>query len=187
MKTHTFPIDSSDGLCINSSIMHRLLLISLLCLITATVPAQKVLNSAPVVWQRYKVSNANISLLFPKLPIKLVGYSRCLDFKTVNYHAYAEGVAYELSVTSEETSRPYVPAGCPKLSKFGRETLASRLGEIRGREDQPLTEQAKENSLQGYKFTSKTSTRWILSDLSSNKRWIELAVTHYPDEEPNAA
>jgi len=140
-------------------------------------------NSAPVVWERYKISDKNLSVLFPKMPIKLVTWgSTCGETQTSAYYAYAEEAAYELRITSKEKPKVVLP-NCPKNPVFGMETLEARLNEIRTKAN--VTETMSSTHPQWYKLTAKNHTRWILSDITENDRWIELAVTHYPDDSPD--
>lgn len=80
-----------------------LLLLTVVLLACTVVPAQEIDNSAPVVWQRYKVSSRKVSFLLPKLPTVHETPSICGEVKSVTYIAYAKGVIYEVTIGGPRT------------------------------------------------------------------------------------
>lgn len=135
--------------------------------------AQTETSTAPISWERYRISDANISFLLPKMPTGIESQNICSDTETTSYYAYADQVVYEFIITAK--SKMKIPASCGVKKSFGDSTFAERLLAIRS--DQNTNEETSsfQHGRQAYKFENKFATRWIISDLKNN-RWIELAI-----------
>src|SRR5438552_13228188 len=91
--------------------MNRILAtLAALLLITAGAFAQTG-STAPVVWERYKVSDRKISFLLPKMPTVHQVPSICGELKSVTYLAYARNVVYEVTIAGPRRSATQVNCG----------------------------------------------------------------------------
>lgn len=153
--------------------MNRIIkLLFLVCISVFVCSAQSNSYSLPIKWETYKVSEKNVSVLMPKLPI-LIGDSskNCKGEATSQYIAYADDTIYVLRVTSKTEPYKY----CTEKRKFSEKNFQERLTEIR------LTNGFEKDSPQETKnanFYKFTGNEWIniVQDDFQNKRWFELIV-----------
>ncbi len=162
-----------------TSFMNRHIVCAILFLTLAfSTEAQTENSIAPVNWERYKISNRNISIMLPKLPTVTEGSDACNEVEKFSYYAYAENAVYEFTVTAKSKER--FPVYCQAKRKFGDVNLVERLAELRS--DKMGTEEpsATKGERQIYKFINKDSTRWLFPDMAKS-RWVELAITSRAD------
>jgi len=134
-------------------------------------------NSAPIVWERYKVSNRKISFLMPKLPTVHEVPSICGEVKTVTYLAYADGAIYEVTIAGPKRSTTQVNCGGTVVSHMPRK-LDARLAELRN-EDKYEESSVRINGSDVLRFKAKRVSRWIYPDVATPARWVEVTVSHY--------
>lgn len=152
------------------------LLLSVFCIGAA---AQADTSSAPVVWERYRLSDRQLSIMLPKLPTVIDGRNLCNELEKDSYFAFADQVVYEFTVASK--SREKIPSYCPVKKKFDGNTLTERLTELRtdkikSREMSLIQDDGR----QVYRFAYEFGTRLVILDLKKH-RWIELAITRRED------
>ena len=136
--------------------------------------AQTETSTAPISWERYKISDMQISFVLPKMPI-LIGFQDvCSEIDKRSYYAYADHAVYEFVVTAK--SKTKIPAYCDVKKKFSDSIFTERLSVVRADQNTNVETSLFENGRQVYKFENKFATRWIISDVKNN-RWVELA-TH---------
>lgn len=82
-----------------------------------------------VKWERYRVSNREVSILFPKHPILISTSDICLEQAIDTYAAYAEEVVYTLRVTSKKKEGGR--AWCSNKKSFDEKSFEYRLAELR--------------------------------------------------------
>lgn len=163
--------------------MRNVILLTIFLLFPMTSFHGQTENSAPVIWERYRFGDEKLSVLLPKMPVRLPTFARCGELQTVTYFAYAEGAVYELKISSKP-SKYAIPKECPKNPYFGPETLENRLSAFRS-EAEIINETVSDKVPQWRKLTGKNYTRWFVSDIEKNNRWIEMAVIHYADQKPD--
>src|SRR5215204_622697 len=151
--------------------MARMILIFVLFLLTNSFTfAQTEKYSAPVNWERYKVGENSVSVLFPKMPVRFSRNSTCEEKDTNYYSAYAEVAVFQMVVYSK--SKEKIPEFCTEKVRFGEQTLTKIIQEKRQR----LTNYEETNFVQNervvIKYARKTSSVWIFNDLK-NKKIIE--------------
>ena len=144
----------------------------------AIVSFAQIDSTAPVVWERYKVSSRKVSFLLPKLPTVHETPSICGEVKSLTYIAYAKGVIYEVTIAGPRRSATQVNCGGNIISYTPRK-LDARLHEFR-EEDKYKEEQVQIGTTSAIRFKSKRLTRWFFPDASTPAKWIEIAVSQYP-------
>jgi hypothetical protein len=155
-----------------------LLTLTVLLLACTLVPAQQIGNTAPVAWERYKVSYRKISFLLPKLPTVHETPSICGEVKSVTYIAYAKGAIYEVTVAGPRRSATQVNCG-GNIVSYSPRKLDARLDEVR-KEDKYKEELVQVGAVNAVRFKSKRLTRWFFPDASTPAKWIEIAISQYP-------
>jgi hypothetical protein len=140
-------------------------------------------STAPVVWQRYKVSERNVSFLLPKMPLVHTVPHMCGEMRSLTYLAYAEGAIYEVVIAGPRRSATQVNCG-GKIVSYTPRKLEERLAELRN--DNRLKEKTVEiNGSSVIEFRSDRSMRWIFANPNTRAKWIELAVAHYQSKVPD--
>ena len=138
-----------------------------------SITAQTETSTAPVNWERYKISNRNISIMIPKMPTVIDGRNLCSELEKVSYYAYADQSVYELIVA--EKSKIKIPKYCSVKKNFGDTTFGERLAEIRSDPNTNQETSLFQDGRQIYKFVNKFAAQWVIPDLK-NGRWVELAI-----------
>src|SRR5262245_7002054 len=90
-----------------------------------SLPAQdKPVSEAPIVWERYRATGRNESILLPKLPIAMESFVSCSDAYTMRYYAYADDAVYEftLNYKGKLVTNKY----CTETRHFGQAALDRR-------------------------------------------------------------
>lgn len=144
--------------------------------------AQTLNTTAPVKWQNYKVSEREVSILFPKLPIFIEESNYCSEFTVETYVAYANKSAYEMSVVTKNTDKNL--DNCSLIKRFNQTTFEARIAEAKAK----FADSAEQKlTLNGNKVTKVSKLRgniWFVDDLK-NGRWVKLTVTSYLDVNEN--
>lgn len=163
----------------------RLLLpVAFLFALGASVAAQ-VENSSSVVWERYKVSQRKVSFLFPKMPTVHETPSVCGELTAITYLAYAQGVIYEVVIAGPRRSLTQVNCGGRIITHSPRK-LDDRLAELR-KMDRYREQTVRVSGTDGTYFSWNKGSRWIIPDSSTAARWTEVAISHYPNNRPDAS
>lgn len=171
-------------MCINTSIMRKaVLLVATAFLFVISISAQNA-QTAPIVWERYRLIDKKVSVLLPKLPLIFDRPDYCHELKRVSYYAYAEGAVYEVTLNSAFSDGGLI-FGCNEQTKFGDRSLERRLDKLRESGDEPNETTSTRAGLDVYEFSGSGSTRWLISDIAKGKRWVELAVHYHPDDKPD--
>jgi TonB family protein len=146
-----------------------ILFLSLAC----SAAAQTETSTAPISWERYKISDMRISTVLPKMPTVVGFQDFCSEVDKRAYYAYADNAVYEFVVTAK--SKTKIPAYCDVKKNFNESVFTDRLSAVRSDQNTNAETSLFENGRQVYKFVNKFVTRWIISDLKNN-RWAELAI-----------
>lgn len=158
------------------------LFLPLLLSSTVSFFAQTGNYNAPVKWERYKVGDKEVSILFPKLPILIQNSDVCNEVETNQYAAFAKGVVYGLSVTNKTKSE--APNYCTEKRKFTEKNFEDRIKEIKS---SLKTAQETKSNLKNFKTTKINGnkfTYWLINDYD-NKRWFEIWATEENETNPN--
>ena len=135
--------------------------------------AQTETSTAPISWERYKISDMQISFVLPKTPTVVGFQDVCSEMEKRSYYTYAEQSVYEFVVTAK--SKTKIPAYCDVKINFSESIFTERLSVVRADQNTNVETSLFENGRQVYKFENKFTTRWIISDLKNN-RWVEFAI-----------
>lgn len=130
-------------------------------------------TSAPIKWEYYKVSDKNIALLFPKMPVLITRSDQCREEKTSQYAVYANEAVYVLAVTNKISAD--VKNFCVNQRAFSENNLLDRIASIKNQLKTTNETKLKLNGADAIKVQSGDSTYWFINDLKNN-RWYELWV-----------
>lgn len=160
------------------------LIILYIFIFTTFLFSQSKENSAPVKWIYYKISDKNLKIKFPKLPVKLDYADLCKQTVTNTFYAYADEIVYELKIY--EKSKKKIPDYCTKREKFDENNFTNYLNEMQTRPDFDNIELAKKTDFKFYKFEkdydSFKYSVWLLNDYK-NFRWFELTISTFKEKE----
>lgn len=156
-------------------ILRRIAVVSLLVFLVTCAFGQNEKYTAPVEWEKYKVSEQEVSVLLPKLPIMMSGGDVCRQEETNKYAVYAENVVYGLNITFK-TKQKNQGVICTKSKKFDKVNFDERLKYLKS--DLKLEKQTsfKLSGLDFIKIENESFAYWLVSDLG-NDRWFELWTT----------
>ncbi len=161
--------------------LKRISIIVLIFILSPGAVAKTEKYTAPIKWERYKVSEKDVSVLFPKLPILIESSDVCVGQATNKYIAYADGIVYGLNVTSKIKQGSFMP--CSEQRKFDESSFNDRL--MRVKKQLKVSEETKlnQNNLEVTKIKSlsESYTYWLINDYK-NKRWFEIWVVGTTDE-----
>ena len=143
----------------------------LLCFASLTVFAQTEKYTVPVKWERYKVSDKDVSVLLPKLPVLISGGDVCSEYETKQFASYADQTVYGLTITSKTSSG--IPDFCSSKKKFSEKNFADRLTQLKNELKDFTETNRKINSLTVNRISGTDSVYWLINDFE-NKRWFEL-------------
>jgi TonB family protein len=132
-------------------------------------------SSAPVNWQRYAVTEKEVSVLFPKMPTALYGSDVCSEKEVRSFHAYADQIVYSLAITAKAKQKP--PSYCAKKRKFSADYYAERIAEARKSPGFINEEKFTRDDREVLALNFSHSKLFFFNDLSNN-RWFELSVHH---------
>lgn len=157
--------------------LKQILTLFVICFAGFGALAQTEKYDAPVRWERYKVSDKDVSVLFPKLPILIQRSDACSETEIKEYAVYAEEVVYGLSITFQSDRE--APDYCRKnvnTRKFDKKSFEDRLKELTSA---LKTENAKKitlNNSEAAKVSNENFAYWLVNDFT-NKRWFEIWTT----------
>lgn len=170
MEIYYLTIQSRD------KFMLKIILLSIITVfLNQTVFSQQEKYTAPVKWERYKVPEKQISILFPKLPVFNITSSACEEIESANYTAFAENVVYQLRIVSKSERK--IPDSCEVKKEFGKDAFVNRLNDLKGITDKVSETKLTQNKYEITEIREKFTTIWIFEDLK-NERWFELSMTY---------
>jgi hypothetical protein len=146
--------------------------------LSVIICAQGEKNTAPTKWERYKVSDKEVSLLLPKMPVMIKSGDLCHQRETNTYSVYSEEVAYTLTITAKFKDKR--TNGCGELKAFDRSQFEDRLDEIRKTGKNVQESSLVRDGRSVKTFATDNRKYWVFDDLNKN-RWYELAITRRPD------
>ena len=144
----------------------------LICFAALTAFAQTEKYTKPVKWERYKVSDRDVSLALPKLPVLVTTSNVCFGEETKEYAAYADQIVYGFIITS----RVDTPKACSEIKdsrEFDERNFADRLASLKKSSPESTETNFKQNTVTVNKVTANSKTYWLINDYE-NKRWFEL-------------
>lgn len=147
--------------------------IAIQLLLTLTGIGQSGKIGSPVKWERYGVPRTDVSVLLPKLPIRIDSYNPCNQLAYSEYWAYADNAAYGIRIFAKyKTDRSY----CKTTEDFGKRSFDARISKWSSEKDTVASETEVLGSTRKARvFSSKVRRVFIVDDLSNN-RWIELEI-----------
>ena len=151
----------------------------IICFTALVTLAQTEKYTAPVKWERYKIGDKDVSVLFPKLPILIQSSNICSERETNQYAAYAEGTVYGLKITSKSKQNP--PGYCRQKRKFDETSFKSGVSEAKAFLNTEQETKVKLGDHEAFRIKNERYTYWLIDDFK-NKRWFELWVTNKGEE-----
>ena len=151
----------------------RILPLIFLIVVASSVAAagQSVRTDAPINWERYRVAGTDISIEFPKLPIRIDSANPCDQLKSSEYFAYAKDTAYRLKVVSKNTAEAFF---CQKRREFGLGLFNEQLAEQKNAYS--ANEISNIGSFKDVTILSRKFWRTYVIDDLERDRWVELSV-----------
>ncbi len=135
-------------------------------------------NTAPVKWERYGVSGTTISLLLPKLPIRIDSNDPCSERKLSTYWAYAENAAYMVRVVTKQSGEN---SFCGVTRKFGKELFEDEMRTFAAVKDIVLGIRDIGEYRQVRTFSTPFHKKYVFDEVSKG-RWIELDILSRSDD-----
>ncbi len=136
--------------------------------------------TAPVKWERYKVSDKDVSISFPKLPVFNKGSGSCSEQANNFYATYAEDAVYTLRIVYKIEEK--LSKFCPQIAKFDENSFNSRVEEIKSAQKNLSEIKFNQNALEILKIKGDFLNYWLINDFK-NKRWFELSVVNKSDDD----
>ena len=141
-------------------------------------------NTAPVIWERYRHSDLDVSVNLPKMPVLIANYDTCKEELKRSGYVYAENAVYEFTVVAGGIRQGVRPRVCSSdKAPFDQSTIDRRLDQLRQVKGAVETKTRVAN-LDAFQFKEERSVRVIIPDVV-HKRLVELAVVHYVNEIPD--
>lgn len=153
----------------------RISILLLVLFFNISIFAQSEQYAVPIDWERYKVAEKDVSVLFPKLPVALQFTDDCNETENRVYYAYAEEVVYLLRIYSKTKKK--APKYCTEKRKFDEKSLKSRIEELKKLSENVEISESVQNDKKIIKLKKDYSTDWVFDDLKNDK-WFELSVSH---------
>lgn len=154
--------------------LKQISILLIICVLSLCAFAQTEKYVAPVKWERYKVSEQGISLLFPKLPVLIERSDVCIEQNIKKYAAYAESVVYGLNIRYKPKEKPAYD--CEGKKEFDEESFQIGVKEIKLLLETEHETKLNQNNLEIIKVKGELFTYWLINDYK-NKRWFEFWVT----------
>lgn len=155
----------------------------LFCLFAVCAFGQTANYNAPVKWERYKIGEREVSVLFPKPPVTITNFKHCSDEEFSSYAAYAGGIVYGMNI-GFQTKRKDVYYGCGKKRKFNEQNFLERIKEIKSQLKTSEETKVNLNGLGAVKIKGNLFTYWLIDDFA-NKRWLELWISEENETAPD--
>ena len=156
----------------------KLLIIFSLLIAALNGVSQTVNNSAPVKWQNYKISEEKVTIMFPKLPVKLDSSNVCEEIETKHFYAYADEVVYEMKII--EKSKQRIPDYCPEKEYFSAESFTNNIADFQSRSGFENMQKLERGQNKFIKFDKSIETHkfsvCFVNDFE-NSRWFEFSIS----------
>ena len=149
------------------------------CFSLISIFAQTEKNSAPVRWENYKVSDQEVSVLLPKMPILIDNSDVCSETETKQFVAYADQTVYGFTITSRTKEK--APKFCSQKKSFDEKKFEARVNQIRLDLKEHAETDFVQNDLTVRKISGRSRTYWLFNDFAA-KRWFELWVSAGDEE-----
>lgn len=138
-------------------------------------------KTAPVKWERYKISGKNISVNFPKMPFKISSSNLCNNIESETFGTYAKQRAYVFTINSKSTNP--IPDSCREKKEFTEQNFINYKKEFdRSNENVSKAEKVKYSNGEVYKYRTGNRVIWLIDDYK-NKSWYEFSVVGTEDSE----
>lgn len=160
----------------------QIILFLLIGLFTISAFSQNDKYSAPVKWDKYTVSDKNVSILLPKLPILTKYGDLCLQAEINNYAVYAEDVIYGFNIFSKTENK--IPDFCSNQENFGEKSLEERIKELKDKIKSDKDKIVFINKKEVIFLKGELFSYWIFNDLENDK-WVELWIANSDENNPN--
>ena len=165
--------------------LKRISVLILICLANLCISAQTEKYTAPVKWERYKVSDKNASVLLPKLPVLVENTDSCAETEKREYAVFAEDVVYGFNITFQtEQKAPDFCRESKDSRKFDEKRFDDRLNELAISLKTEKKEKFTRNNLEITKVSNKFFAYWLINDFK-NKRWFEIWTTEQDETNLN--
>ncbi len=151
----------------------------LLCL---TSLGQSIKQTASVNWERYKISEKEISILLPKMPVLYQNSIPCDETDSAYYGVYAEEVVYQIRIFSKSKNK--IPDKCKIKNNFGKEAFEKRLNEWKSIADSGSEKNFTQEGKEVTEFRESLTTHWVFEDLKNDK-WVEISMSYRNDIKPD--
>lgn len=159
-----------------------LFLIAILFVAFFPATAQTDVYTAPVKWERHRVTFRKISVMFPKMPVAIESSDPCSELAQHTYVAYAREVVYTFVFSYKiHTSQGDF---CPVRRHFGRKYFDSRIAELAQMKDASVPEKLSLNGRPAVIISADSTKHWLIDDIK-NDRWFELSISNRPDAKPD--
>lgn len=165
--------------------LKQLLFLLLVLIYSVSAFAQTEKYTAPVKWERYKVSDKNVSVLLPKLPVLIRRSNACLQQETNQYAVYADETIYGLTITAKTNEE--IPFYCRQKGFYQKgffveDWFENRLNEIKAELKNFDETKFSQNNREIIEIKSvpESYTYWLISDFE-NKKLYELWITGKDD------
>lgn len=162
----------------------NLFLLGLFIFIGSSVFAQTASKSAPVKWETYNIKEKSISLLLPKMPVKIKQQNICTQQTVDKFAVYADGAVYGLNIVSKLNEN--IPSFCPAPQKFGDNSFKIRIDELKGLKGFSESKSVKIGDLPFEFIKTDVGNYWLFFDLK-NKQWTELWTVNAEENSKTAA
>ena len=127
-------------------------------------------NSTAVKWEKYSVPEHNVSVLLPRMPVRIDRNITCSGEETRQYGAYTDGGVYVLSVTKKVEP----PFRCQRIGGIKQIDFETRLAALTGPQAGEVTQtDTSRAGLQGKKIQNKNGAYYLYND-PEHDRWYEL-------------
>lgn len=176
-------LSTPENRFINNIMFKQIIVSILICFSAVCVFAQTGNYNAPVKWERYKVGERQVSVLFPKLPIIIENSNLCNEEESSQYAVYTDGIVYGLNITYE-TKRKDAQSGCREKRKFSEQGFTERVKEVKSELKTSEDTKVRQNGFDAVKIKGNLFTYWLINDFA-NKRWFELWTTEEKENVPN--
>lgn len=162
--------------------LQRILILGFVFIGSINILGQTEKSTAPINWQRYKISSDAVSLSLPKLPNLRRSGNTCFEIETREYAAYAAGIVYGFNINSEaKTPAPFI---CTDRKKFDEQNFTNRIQEVKSFLKTNEQTTVNLNNSAAVKINNKFFTYWLINDFK-NKRWFEFWVSESNDTDQN--
>ncbi len=138
---------------------------------SVSVFSQTKQQGSPVKWELYSVSSKKVSVLLPKMPVRISKEDICFQLRTDTYAVYADDVIFGLSIYSKMSEN--IPKSCSRKRKFDAESFQFRLNELK---TQLKTSESKNITFNNNKaefIKDDIYNYWLINDFKNNQ-WVEL-------------